>query len=398
MLARKTISRYVWLPAALALPVVLLASSLLTYRELGEMQAIYLRNNAAAVAARLEVTPPDALDSLYAEAPGLIEIAVFDRETSPPGDPALEAIWSGRQLFRTEETRVDGERVFRAWVPFHSGARLRVARIDLAASSAAFLVQHAGHNLVVASVAGLTLTGLSLFAMRAVRRGAQLERLAELGKMSAVMAHEIRNPLGAVKGFVQLAAEKAGPDVNAMLEPALDETRRLERLVNDLLLYGRPPAPSPRRMAWAPLANSLENHARQFAAGRPLGFAATGEEWTLESDPDLLKQALLNLVKNAVEASDSPQIRLTLAPHGSGAVIAVEDNGPGIPQGVRLFEPFQTTKASGAGLGLSIAHKLVESLRGRLVLRNLAAGGARAEILLPHARLEKNDGNDPGRG
>ncbi len=398
MPGRNTISRYVWLPAALAVPVVLLASSLLTYRELREMQSVYLRNHAAGVAARLEVISPDEFDSLYGEEPGLLEIAVFDRETASPADAALEAIWSGRQLFRTEQAVVDGERVFRAWVPFHSGNRLRVARIDLAASSAGFLVQHARHNLLVALAAGLMLTALSLFAMRSVRRGAQLERLAELGKMSAVMAHEIRNPLGAIKGFVQLAAEKAGPEVNAMLDPALDETRRLERLVNDLLLYGRPPMPSPRRAPWAPIAGALENHARQFAAGRPLGFTVAGAGWSLETDPDLLKQALLNLVKNAVEASDSPEIRLSLAPHGSGAVIAVEDNGPGIPDSLRRFEPFQTTKASGAGLGLSIAHKLAESLRGRLVLRNLAAGGARAEIFLPHAKLEKSDGNDPGGG
>jgi two-component system sensor histidine kinase HydH len=77
-------------------------------------------------------------------------------------------------------------------------------------------------------------------------RQLELEHMAQLGEMSAVLAHEIRNPLGTIKGFAQLLAEQRGGTSTELVEPILSETGRLENLVRDLLLYGRPPAPAPR--------------------------------------------------------------------------------------------------------------------------------------------------------
>ena len=330
------VSRYVWVPAVLALPAVLLLTSILTFRELGEMRTVYLRNRVATIAGRLETLPVSDFDMLYSEEPALTDLEVFERGSGTPANAALEALWSGRELFRTEVVSLGGRRVFRAWVPFHSEGLMRVARIDLEASAADFLLRHARRNLAIAGVAGLVLVLLSLYAVWTARRAAQLKHLAQLGKLSAVLAHEIRNPLGTIKGFAQLAAEKADAGVRALLEPVLEEVVRLERLVNDLLLYGRPVAPAVRETHWNSLAEQLEVNARQLADGRRVNVAVEPAACRFRTDPDLLRRALLNLVRNAVEAAaESPTRRSgwrwprTAAEARS---VTVEDNGPGIPE------------------------------------------------------------------
>ena len=400
-----TVSRYLWPVAMLALPLTLLLSSLLTFRELQVMKGVYLRNRAALIAGRLENLPSErlaeGLEELAAEEPALVDLQIFTRDESTPERPVLEPIWRGQELFKTQELNLGGERIFRVYIPFHSHSELRIARIDLAASAADSLVAHARHNVLVASLSGLVLLLLSFYALWSARRAERLERrqlelehLAHLGKMSAVLAHEIRNPLGTIKGFAQLAAEKADQSTTALLEPILAEIRRLEKLVTDLLLYGRPPAPTLRSTEWQALAAELEAYAREAIGERPIGFSSSPDAWRFRTDPDLLKQALLNLVRNSVEAlGETPggQVRLeaSRAP-GGGFIISVEDNGPGVPEQVRarLFEPFQTTKASGTGLGLSIARKLVAALGGRLELAPLNPHGTRAQLIFPKITLE----------
>jgi two-component system sensor histidine kinase HydH len=389
----------------LALPALLVASALLVYAELQQVRTVYLRNRAAAIAARLESLPPERFESLAEEEPALLEARILVRGEDTPETAALAPLWDGQELFRTRELEEGGERIFRAYIPLRGEPGARIARIDLAASAADFLVRRASQNLLVAALGGLALLGLSAYALRSLRRAAQLERrrielehLAHLGEMSAVLAHEIRNPLGTIKGFAQLAGEKAEPDTRALLEPVLDEVRRLERLVHDLLLYGRTPRPEVRPVEWPALAAELAAYARESIGERPIRFACSGEAWRLRTDPDLLKQALLNLIRNAVEALEGAEegeirVSLTAGPRG-GAVIAVEDNGPGLPEHIRgkLFEPFHTTKAFGTGLGLSIARKLAASLGGELRLQPAAPHGVRAELALPRAGLEAREG------
>ena len=396
------ISRYVWLPVAFVLPAVLLLSSVLTFRELDEMRAVYLRNHAATIAARLEGAPAPKTNELYAQEPALLDFRTYEERDGSAGSAGLDAIWSGRELFRTEMLSAGGRPVFRAYIPFHSDNRMRIARIDLAASAADFLLLHARHNLIVAGMTGLVLVLLSLYVVWSARRAAALEHLAQLGGMSAVLAHEIRNPLGTIKGFAQLAGQRADPDMAELLAPLLEEVARLEKLVKDLLLYGRPVTPSVREAEWQPLARELEMNARQAVNGRTVAVAMEKSAWRFRTDPDLLKQVLLNLLRNAIEAvGEMPEglVRLTVEPEGRGALIAVEDNGPGIPDSARarLFEPFHTTKASGTGLGLSISRKLTRALGGRLELRAAAGGGTRAELVFPRLKLEPADGNHPHR-
>ncbi len=403
----RSISRYLLLPLILALPLILVVSSYLTFREFREMKGLYLRNRAATIAARLESLSPAQLSGelfevLGAEEPALVDLVVFQRGDESPDRPILEAIWSGRELFRTREVNQNGLRLLRAYIPFHAGAEIRIARIDLDASAADFLLSHARHNLVVVGFSGLALVALAFSVFWSLRRTALLERrqlelenLARLGKLSAVLAHEIRNPLGTVKGFVQLAREKGQPPLAQLLDPAIDEIHRLETLVKHLLLYGRPQEPSMRMADWSEIAAELEVHAREAIGDKPIRFSRSGGDWLLRTDPALLRQALLNLIRNAVEAladGTKGEIRLNAAREGPHRfAITLEDNGPGLPEPVRrkLFEPFLTTKSSGTGLGLAISKRLVESLGGSLEFHDAEPHGVRAEIEFPMIDVER---------
>ncbi len=407
----KLANRLFWralVPVAVAvLPVVLLLSSLRTMSELGSQRTVYLRSRAAAVAGRLESvaaeSPESALFELLGQdEPALVDLRILDRNEA---GGALDALWEGRELFRTENATAQGVPVFRTYVPVHAAGGLRVARIDLDAGAADFLVEHARHNVIVATVSGLALVLLSWYAVWAGRRAArlevrqlELEHMAQLGEMSAVLAHEIRNPLGTIKGFAQLLAEQRGGTSTELVEPILSETGRLENLVRDLLLYGRPPAPAPRWAAWKETRAALEAHVSHLAreAGVEVVLDEAGIAW--ETDPQLLQQALLNLVRNAVEAaggSPGGRVRVEVSrPESGGVTVAVSDNGPGIPPRVRenLFKPFFTTKANGTGLGLSITRALVRSLGGELRLEDAAPAGTVARLIFPSAspREESN--------
>jgi len=395
-----TLSRQLWPLAALVLPLVLVASSLTTLARLADLSDLYLRSRAAAVAVRLENLPlvdeapvPEALSE---EEPALVEVRVFRPEQDNREAQWLAPIWEGRELFRTERVRLEQGEIFRAYIPFHSNGVLHVARIDLDASAADFILAPARRNLVISFASGLALVTLALYALWSLRRTAQFERRqlelehwARLGRMAASLAHEIRNPLGTIKGFVQLAAERADRETAAMLSSIPEEIQRLERLVSDLLLYGRPPRPRPRWFDWDSLAEELMREMRKLAAGRPIQLAASGDELQLHTDPDLLKAALLNLLRNAVEAlGEGPgQVHLqAVASPPQGVKLAVEDDGPGLSEEVRarLFEPFFTTKASGTGLGLPITKRLIEALGGELRLLKRQPTGTRAEVSLPH--------------
>jgi two-component system sensor histidine kinase HydH len=381
--------------AIVALPLVLLLSSLRTFNELDEQRTVYLRHRVAVLAARLERVPPGTeVEALNDEEPNLAAVEIIQRGGASDA-ASLAPIWNGGELFRTG---FEGD-VFRAYVPYHSSEGLRIARLDLSAAAADFLIVHAWHNVVVATLGGLALVTLSIYSVWAMRRAARLqmrhlemEHLAHIGKMSAMLAHEIRNPLGTIKGYAQLAGERAPEELRALLDPVLSETQRLELLVNDLLAYGRPPHPNLRTVDWTEIAATVEQHARHLPGERPVRIVIAGDHnLQIHTDPALLSQALLNLVRNAIEAipaEEAGEVRIEAAASREHAVIQVTDTGTGIAAGAqsRLFEPFFTTKPFGTGLGLAITRKLVQSIGGELEIGPRSGGGTAAVIRLPRAK------------
>lgn len=382
-------------PAVVVLAVVLVGSSLLTLTLLDDVKMIYLRGRAGAVTARLEASSRTewTLQRLAQDEPSLVNLEVFDRSASAAAhDRELEPIWSGRELFRTWLE----PGVFIALIPFHQDGRLQISRVTLDARAADPLTRPARTAMTFAAFSGIVLVLLALYAVWMSHRAAVLDRqrlkldhLARLGAVSAALAHEIRNPLGAVKGFIQLAAEKSPPPVLALLEPALRETGRLERLSSDLLLYGRPREPFLRDTEWRALAAELEAYARQAIGDRPIRISIENGPGHFPTDPDLLKQALLNLLANSLEAlgrAEIGRVHIKAEPHsGRGLTIVVEDDGAGIPGWIiaRLSEPFLTTKPQGTGLGLAITRKVAALLGGRLEIAAVTPHGTRAALVFP---------------
>jgi signal transduction histidine kinase len=374
--------RAIAVAAVALLPVVLLWSSLRIWRDLDGQRVVYLRSRAAALAGRLETLPPEAT-AADLDDPALQQLTVLRAGQSSDGED-LTALWEGRELFRTAFS-ADGT-TFRAWIPFHSGDELHIARLDIAASAASFLTGHASHNLLLAVLTGLALLGLAVYAAVAESRRIELERMAEIGRMSAALAHEIRNPLGAIKGFAQLIEERAGAADKPLSQSIVSESIRLERLVNDLLLYGRPQQPRPRACSWPELALLLTAQVEPIAGARGVRLSVADPALPLTTDPDLLLQVLANLLRNAAEAA-----RSAAALEVSGNRFIITDDGPGFTPAAlaSLYRPFVTTKAAGTGLGLAISRKLAGALGATLAIGNQPAGGARA-ILTLHGKLTRS--------
>jgi two-component system, NtrC family, sensor histidine kinase HydH len=389
----------VLLLATFIMPAVLVINSWISTRELRTMQGILLREKAANIAAQLEVMNPEdinrgSFDSLLDTEPALQSLHAFG-PAGASGDPNVEAIRSGRELYRTLRTGSGADETYTSYIPFHSRDGLYVARIELSTSGADMVLTHARHNLLVSALSGLLLLAVSAFALWTYRRASllaqrqlQAERLAELGTLSAVLAHEIRNPLGAIKGFAQLARENADSAAAKPLDAIVRESLRLEALVESLLLYARPVTPSFRVTEWEAFAEELRVHAASWIGARPIRFETESDIERFSTDPNLLKQALLNLVRNAVESIPNPdpgEVRLGARRTGEHTVeITVTDNGAGIPEAVhtKLFSPFLTTKASGTGLGLPVSKKIIESLGGTLSIEAAEQRGTRAKVEL----------------
>lgn len=249
-----------------------------------------------------------------------------------------------------------------------------------------------------ASVAITVLVWLWLF--RARRADAQLanlemehrrrEILARIGEMSAVLAHEIRNPIASMKGHLQLAQESLSrkpesDDLSSRLKTVIEELLRIEELVRGLLDYASDRPLSKTRTKLSELVRNSIDMVRTSTT--PEIRLNVSEHIELLCDIAQLSRAFSNIIQNALEAAGSNGIvQITAVVVGNQLVINVEDSGPGIADGLvdRVFEPFVTDKVRGVGLGLAIARRIVEAHGGTLVAgRSSLLKGACFTIRLP---------------
>ena len=212
------------------------------------------------------------------------------------------------------------------------------------------------------------------------------ERLAAVGEMASVVSHELRNPLSAVINDLFLLRHRLGDHIGESGERHLSnaerEVYRAARLSEDLLAYTREREPQRRDIELeALLAEVLET--TPAPDGIELSIDASVQ---LQADPALMTQVLSNVINNAFQAMpDGGQVRVSARRDGTGAIISVEDGGPGVDAelAARIFDPFFTTKEGGTGLGLAIVQRLVEAHDGRVSIDNVPGGGARVTIEIP---------------
>jgi len=219
-------------------------------------------------------------------------------------------------------------------------------------------------------------------------------RLATVGSLAASIAHEIRNPLVSVRTFFQLAAERWHEEEFArdFRGVAEKEVLRISDLVTELLNIAKPPARTREDIDAHELIEStvmfLKPQARQHRV--QIVYANAGHSTVVHGAADQLKQVLVNLLLNAIEAA-APGGRVAIrksdiaAPSGRLCRIEVEDTGGGIPPHLHdsIFEPFFTTKPGGTGLGLSIARRIVVEHEGCIYVQSAAGEGSRFCIDLP---------------
>jgi two-component system sensor histidine kinase PilS (NtrC family) len=246
---------------------------------------------------------------------------------------------------------------------------------------------------------GYVLTFQDLTALKSMELEVQRrDHLAAIGKLSAAIAHEIRNPLASISGCVELLAKRnpEGAEERQLTDIVVREVDRLNGLVEEFLEYARPIQVSRRRFSLTELVAEVVQMATldaRVSEGVVIeSMNQASGELLLDSDPQRIRQVLVNLVRNGCQAMErGGRLRITTSriAFGSGGspyvVVQVDDTGPGLTEEVRqnLFEPFFTTKQSGTGLGLATSNRNVSELGGVLLADNAPGGGARFVLMMP---------------
>ena len=348
------------------------------------------------------VTGPPRPSRLVAAQPalaaeGLRRVAVLDRE--------------GQELLASGEPAVVGDplasgvaRLVRPMLPPPGlpppppDDRAAPARIVLEFEPRLALdLQHRARRDLIASLAVAAALLLSAWVFQRLRRRARLaeqtlaerRHLAALGELSAVLAHEIRNPLASLKGHAQLLEEQLvdDPRRHAKAHRVVDEAVRLERLTDTLLDFARAEriAPGPASPA------EVARRAAELTEPSRVVVDVTGapERWTF--DAMRVEQALVNLVRNALQASAAPaEVELKVADDGEGLRFTIADRGPGVPSEMRprLFEPFVTGRLEGTGLGLAVVRRIAQLHGGTVTIDRRAGGGSLFVLWLPQVPRE----------
>ena len=221
------------------------------------------------------------------------------------------------------------------------------------------------------------------------------ERLSAIGELSAVLAHEIRNPLGSIRGTAEILKDdyQPGDKKYEFLEILVKESERLNRVVEDFLRLSRP---QPATMEDCDIVEELNNIITLVSAEAKKRNISLEFKSNLlpsvEGDPEKLRQAFLNIILNGLQAAPSGGSVLITAfsdepKDGESAWIELRftDSGPGIPPDVmdKIFEPFFTSKVGGTGLGLAITRKIIESHGGRIEVESDPGLGTTFRVRLP---------------
>ncbi len=218
----------------------------------------------------------------------------------------------------------------------------------------------------------------------------RVDRLAAVGEMGAGIAHEINNALAVISAHTSRVDDSAPEDLRASLGKVSDQAQRIGDILQGVLGFARPHTPHRERVGLVDVTNKMLDLIKHDVARRG-GHIATDFDSDLPmvlADEQQIEQVLLNLFKNAIEASGEgvePLLRVSVRGVGNQLAVKVTDNGPGIADEARerIFDPFYSTKAEGTGLGLSVSYAIAKAHGGDLRFENDPAGGSTFTFSLP---------------
>lgn len=291
-----------------------------------------------------------------------------------------------------------GEEIFVLNYPVHLNESIMALRVALHTYPANAIVREARFHLLSVLAVLLVLssiTGCFLITSRKKERLEKIllekEKLSLIGEMASVLAHEIRNPLGSIKGFAQYLKEQVTgqkPQDREVTENYLDvivkESIRIEGLTEDLLSYSRQDDLRVEEFDLSELIGDVLS-----SVSMPAGISAAAEvpvSLHVSSDSGKIRQILINLIQNAIDAiSGEGEIKIKAAKENGKIRFMVSDSGMGIRESdmANIFKPFYTTKTKGTGLGLAIVERYVKALGGKLAVESTIGNGSTFSIIIP---------------
>jgi two-component system sensor histidine kinase PilS (NtrC family) len=221
------------------------------------------------------------------------------------------------------------------------------------------------------------------------------DRMAALGEMAAGIAHEIRNPLASMSGSVQILKKSLRPneEEGELLDIVLRESRRLDQIIRDFLLFAKPSRLDPKPHDLVAIlgdALTLLRNSEEFDGKHAIRTSFESARMPAFVDADKMKQVFWNLSKNALKAMpEGGTLTVTVRHEGSSSVaVCFADEGIGMTEAEirRAFEPFRTNFSEGTGLGLAVVFRIVQEHRGRIRVRSRVGRGTEVMVTLPAAR------------
>ena len=224
------------------------------------------------------------------------------------------------------------------------------------------------------------------------------QSLAKIGEMAAVLAHEIRNPLAGIRGAMQVMAARyePGSKEGMVTKEIIARVDTLSELMQDLLLYARPPKPRPAPVDLKRLIQTIVELLSRDPDVSGMQVSVEGSAPLVHADPELLKIVFQNLLINGAHAmAGRGELHVRLTGNGQLSSVAFTDHGPGIPADIRdkIFTPFFTTKVRGTGLGLPTARRLVEAQGGTIAVECPPDGGTTVLVQVPVLTSQPDPGS-----
>ncbi len=301
-----------------------------------------------------------------------------DRDERTTGRPFAEVARDAPELVsRVDACLTRGEAIARDEVRLHLPG---IGRCDLGVSVAPLRGSEGEQRGALALLVDLT-------EVKQLQEDMRLrENMADLGELSAGIAHEFRNSLATIQGFARLIEKHGEADSREHAAAIAAECGALRRVVDDFLRFANPTRLVIEPVDLAAIFASLADDVRSRAGAKSVSYTVQEGLPTIQGDETLLRRAFTNLVRNACDAvADGGRIAVSCETAARGITVRVDDDGPGIPpeERQRVFVPFFTRKDHGTGLGLALVRKVILHHGGRIVVEDSPWGGARLSVSLP---------------